>query len=223
MAINLRYTKDYHLQGVKLLVHGASGSGKTTLIKTLPNPIVLSAESGLLSLASANLPYIDITNMAELMEAYSWVTESKEAEQYESIAIDSISEIAEVVLINAKAKNKDGRAAYGDLVTEMQQMIRAFRDIKGKHIYFSAKQERTADENQKMTYGAAMPGSKLGAQLPFYFDQVFALRLEQDADGKIQRALMCQPDGMYTCKDRSGFLDAYESPDLGEIIKKIGG
>ena len=34
---------------------------------------------------------------------------------------------------------------------------------------------------------------------------------------------MCQPDGIYTCKDRSGLLDAYESPDLGEIIKKIGG
>ena len=223
MAINLKYTQDYHLTGVKILCHGVSGSGKTTLIKTLPNPIVLSAESGLLSLASANLPYIDITNMAELMEAYSWVTESKEAEQYESIAIDSISEIAEVVLIHAKAKNKDGRAAYGDLATEMQQMIRAFRDVKGKHIYFSAKQERTADENQKMTYGAAMPGSKLGPQLPFYFDQVFALRLEQDSDGNIQRALMCQPDGIYTCKDRSGLLDAYESPDLGEIIKTIGG
>jgi hypothetical protein len=32
------------------------------------------------------------------MEAYRWVTESDEAKHFESIALDSISEIAEVVL-----------------------------------------------------------------------------------------------------------------------------
>jgi phage nucleotide-binding protein len=223
MAIQLKNTKDYHLNGVKILCHGLAGAGKTTLIKTLPNPIVLSAESGLLSLADSELPYIEINNMDDLMEAYTWAIESAEAKNFESIAIDSISEIAEVVLTDAKLTNKDGRAAYGELATTMQEMIRSFRDIKGKHVYFSAKQEKTLDEAGKMTYACAMPGVKLSQGLPFYFDEVFALRLERDGDNNIQRALMCQPDGIYSCKDRSGKLDIWELPDLGEIIKKIGG
>ena len=33
-----------------MLVYGAAGVGKTSLIRTLPDPVVLSAEGGLLSI-----------------------------------------------------------------------------------------------------------------------------------------------------------------------------
>ena len=35
--------------GVKMLVYGESGMGKTMLTATLPRPLLISAESGLLS------------------------------------------------------------------------------------------------------------------------------------------------------------------------------
>jgi len=38
-----------------------------------------------------------------------------------------------------------------------------------------------------------------------------------------QRALMCDSDGLWLAKDRSGKLEAWEAPDLGAIIAKIGG
>ena len=63
----------------------------------------------------------------------------------------------------------------------------------------------------------------IGQSLPYYFDEVLALRVEKDADGNTQRALMCDSDGLWTAKDRSGRLDAWEAPDLGAIIAKIGG
>jgi hypothetical protein len=34
---------------------------------------------------------------------------------------------------------------------------------------------------------------------------------------------MAQSDGLWQAKDRSGKLDAWEAPDLGAIISKIGG
>jgi hypothetical protein len=34
---------------------------------------------------------------------------------------------------------------------------------------------------------------------------------------------MCDSDGSWIAKDRSGKLEQWEGPDLGEIIKKIGG
>ena len=69
MAINLKSTGSLAASGVKLLVYGAAGVGKTALIATLPSPIVLSAEGGLLSLQSADLPYIDVASLDALREA----------------------------------------------------------------------------------------------------------------------------------------------------------
>lgn len=223
MAIQLRSTKGLHSSGVKLLVYGAAGAGKTSLIKTLPNPVVLSAEGGLLSIADADLPFIDIGNMDQLKEAYEWVMQSDEAKQFDSIALDSISEIAEVVLSSEKKKTKDPRQAYGALQDIMGDLIREFRDIPEKHVYFSAKLEKSQDEMGRILYAPSMPGNKLGQSLPFFFDEVLALRVEKDADGETQRALMCDSDGLWVAKDRSGKLDQWEAPDLGAIIRKIGG
>ena len=94
MAINVKTTGSLAANGVKVLVYGQAGAGKTSLIKTLPSPIVLSAEGGLLSIQDADLPFIEITSMTELQEAYTWLTSSDEAKSYKSVALDSISEIA---------------------------------------------------------------------------------------------------------------------------------
>ena len=223
MAIQLKRTGDVHLSGVKVLTFGLSGAGKTTLIKTLPTPIILSAEAGLLSLKDANLPYIEITSMAELTDAYLWCTQSAEAAEFESIAIDSISEIAEVLLVHEKKIAKDPRQAYGAMQDQIMQLIRSFRDINGKHIYMSAKAEKAQDEMGRMLYSPSMPGNKTGQALPYLFDECFAMRAEKDSEGNTQRALMCHTDGLWMAKDRSGKLDQWEAPDLGAIIRKIGG
>lgn len=222
MAISIKRTSEAHTNGVKMLVYGQAGAGKTTLIATLPKPIVLSAEAGLLSIADADLPYITITSMADLKDAYEWLVSSDEAKGFESVALDSISEIAEVVLNHEKKIAKDPRQAYGAMQEQMSDLIRAFRDLAGKHVYFSAKLEKSTDEMGKVFYAPSMPGNKTGQQLPYFFDEVLALRVEKDDAGVPQRALMCAPDGLWSAKDRSSKLDAWEAPDLGALISKIG-
>lgn len=219
----LKSTKELHTNGVKLLVYGQAGAGKTSLIGTLPSPVVLSAEGGLLSLSGMDIPFIEVNDINTLTEAYKWVTSSEEAKAFDSIALDSISEIAEVVLSAEKKKAKDPRQAYGALQEIIGDLIRAFRDIQGKHVYFSAKLEKQQDELGRMLYWPSMPGNKTGQQLPYYFDEVLALRVERDADGATQRALMCEGDGIWVAKDRSGRLDSWEGADLGAVIQKIGG
>ena len=221
MAVKLRTTKTISLEGITILVHAQSGAGKTKLIETLPTPIILSAEAGLLSLAGTDLPYIEVQSLADLDEAYKWITESSEAKHFESVALDSISEIAEVVLAAEKRKTKDGRTAYGALGDIMGDQVRKFRDLPGKHVYFSAKQERFADETGKLLYAPSMPGNKTAQGLPYFFDEVLALRVEKDSEGKTYRALQCQPDGVYQAKDRSDKLDFWMQPDLGEVIRTI--
>ena len=223
MAIQLMTTKGYASDSVKILVHGQSGVGKTTLIGTLPNPVVISAEGGLLALADLEIPYLNVTSMSELNEAYEWLLNSKEADQFQSVAIDSISEIAEVVLNTEKKLTKDPRQAYGALQEQMTDLIRAFRDLPKKHVYMSAKTEKATDENGRILYSPSMPGNKLGQMLPYFFDEVLALRVERDADGATHRGLMCDSDGLWTAKDRSGKLSPWEDAELGAIIRKITG
>lgn len=223
MAINLRSTSDAHANGVKIVVYGQAGSGKTSLIKTLPDPVIISAEGGLLSISDSNLPYLEVSSMDTLKEAFMWVSQSDEANRFQSVAIDSISEIAEVVLAHEKRVNKDGRAAYGEMQVQVIDIMRAFRDLQGKHVYFSAKCEKSQDEMGRILYNPSMPGNKLAQQIPYLVDEVFALRVERDAEGVTQRALMCDSDGLWLAKDRSGKLSSWEAPDLGAIIAKIGG
>jgi phage nucleotide-binding protein len=222
MAVHLKSTGDAHANGVKLLNYGQAGAGKTTLIKTLPDVVVLSAEGGLLSIQDANLPYIEITSMADLMEAYEWLS-SGEAKKFQSVALDSTSEIAEVCLNSEKKTAKDPRQAYGAMQEQMADVIRAFRDLPGRHVLMTAKLEKATDEMGRILYSPSMPGNKTGQSLPYFFDEVLALRVEKDADGVSQRALMCDSDGLWIAKDRSGKLGTWEAPDLGEIIRKIGG
>lgn len=223
MAITLKKSGDLASSGVKLLVYGHAGAGKTSLIPTLPSPIVLSAEGGLLSIAGADVPYIEISDMATLREAWQWLSQSAEAKQYQSVALDSISEIAEVVLNSEKKATKDPRQAYGAMQEQMTDIIRAFRDLPGRHVYMSAKLDKQQDEMGRILYSPSMPGNKTGQSLPYFFDEVLALRVEKDSEGNPQRALMCDSDGVWLAKDRSGRLDMWEPADLGAIINKIGG
>lgn len=221
MAINLKSTKDWILNFLNMLVYGVAGGGKTTLITTLPNPIILSAEGGLLSIAEHDIPFIEVTSMDDLREAYKWLLDSEEAKQFESVALDSISEIGEVCLSREKSIARDPRQAYGEMQTTMSELIRSFRDLP-KHVLMTAKLEKAQDEMGRMLYSPSMPGNKLGQSLPYFFDLVLALRVEKD-EQSVHRGLMTASDGLWEAKDRSGKLDPWMAPDLGLILKKLGG
>lgn len=223
--------------GIKALVYSGSGAGKTVLTVTLPKPILLSAEAGVLSLhpenikrifgpnaagITYNMPMIQISTVDELTEAYNWFTKSHEARQFESIALDSLSEIAEVVLNNAKRQVKDPRQAYGELLEKMETLIRYFRDIPGRNVLMTAKMEPSRDELTGIVkYMPAMPGSKLGPKLPYFFDEVFRLGVNKTQQGETYRFLQTQPDIQYDAKDRSGALQAVEYPHMSYLMGKI--
>lgn len=208
--------------GIKVLCYGQAGAGKTRLCATAPNAVIISAEGGLLSLRDTDLPVIEVQSMADLQEAYRFVNESAEAKPFEWVCLDSLSEIAEVVLAYEKGNTKDPRKAYGELSDQMTQLVRAFRDLPGRNVYMSAKLDRQKDEaTGVMLYTLSMPGQKLGQALPYLFDELFVLRVEKDAEGNLTRWLQTANDLQYQAKDRSGALDMFEAPDLAAIATKI--
>lgn len=217
MAVRIISTKNYGIDGVKVLVYGPAGIGKTTLASTAPDPLIISVEGGLLSLAEKDVPAIEVTNTAEVNEAYSFINNSDEAKQYQTICLDSISDIAERMLIEYKAQYPDGRQAYGALNDDMAKLLRDFRDIKGKHVYFTAKQLSTSDEGDEdglTKRKPLMPGKTLLNSVSYLFDEVFVMRIGKLEEGVSYRYLQTFPDLSYDCKDRSGKLPKQAKPDL---------
>ncbi len=210
--------------GVKVLTYGPSGVGKTRLCATAPAPLVLSAEAGLLSLRSQNIPAIEIRDFSDLQDAYGWCSQAAEARQFATFCIDSASEIAERVLEAERAKSKDPRKAYGEMQSWVLLYLKQFRDLPGKHVYFSAKQGSVKDEAQGLTlYGPSMPGQQLGPALPYLFDEVFQLGSYPDPNqpGKTYTALRTRRNMQFEAKDRSGKLEEFEQPHLQYIFEKI--
>jgi hypothetical protein len=68
-----------------------------------------------------------------------------------------------------------------------------------------------------------MPGRTLAQQIPYFFDEVLWLAVDEDDEGNSFRYFQTQPSSTHTAKDRSGKLDNPELPDLTHIINKIIG
>lgn len=217
--MEIKNTKTYNLDGsINVMIYGASGAGKTRLCSTISRKIVLSAEAGLLSLASLDCPYIEIDSINTLVEAFEFLYEH---EDYDTIILNSLSEIAEIILEEKKASNKDTRQAFGECAIAVTKLVKSFRDCP-KNVVMLCKEERVKlDEG--VLYSMLMPGQKLCQSLPYLFDEVFRMVLSVDEEGNPDRYIQTISDNISYAKDRSGNLDQFMPPDLGLIFRTIKG
>ena len=223
MAIKIQQTADIEFNGVKCIVYGGAGVGKTRLCATAPKPIIISAEQGLLSLSDVNVPFIEIRTLDDLDDAYNYL---KKCKDYETIALDSLSEIAEVLIQNELPKHKDGRQAYAALGQAMVPMLKKFRDLKEVNTIFTCKKIDVKDEDSGIvTTELFLPGNVLSNQVPYIVDELFYM----DLDRKGIPFLQVKPSRRVFAKDRSGALDpngefaktANDVPNLTDIFNKI--
>jgi hypothetical protein len=215
--------------GVKAVVYGQSGIGKTVLSASAPTPLVFSSENGLLSLRKHRVPYIDVSTWKELSDAFTWALKSSETRNYQTFVLDSLSDIAEIVLGEEKKANRDPRKAYGNMQDLMYGLIRNFRDLKGKNVTFICKQMTIEDGPGLVLGGQAikrktpiMPSSALQNQLPYFFDLVLHMYHAgiDPATNQVWRAVHTQSSPEWDAKDRSGNLNPIEPADLGYLFKK---
>ena len=224
MAIDFKSPSAVALnQGIKAVVHGPAGAGKTALCTTGKEPTLLvSAEAGLLSIreTKADIKIVETKTISDISSVLDHLEATKD---FATVCLDSISEIAEIVLSNELSATKDPRKAYGELNIKMMGILKAFRDLDGYDVIVTAKQDRVQDEGGRFIFSPSMPGRQLGLQLPYLFDLVMALRVVPDDQGDLNRWLQTGPDTQYTAKDRSGKLEMFEEPDFSKIRQKILG
>jgi hypothetical protein len=217
----------------KVLIYGGSGTGKTTSIASLPGRVViLSAESGLLPLAPiASDPRFDVAEIATMDDVRAAYKAIKQSRSWDWVVVDSLSEIAEVVLSHleqrkgASGEEMHGKSNYNDLFKQTVQIVRSFRDLQDVGVVVLCKEQVLTDkEGSVIGLSPSMPGKKLGPALPYLFDEVFRSHvLTKTVDGvrHYEFVLQTRRTARIEAKDRSGALDDVEPFDLGALVEKI--
>jgi hypothetical protein len=209
-------------QGLKILVHGPAGAGKTRLCSTtgdLDHTLIISAEGGLLSIKEFDIDVVQVRSLDNVYEVFEYLRGGEH--HYRWVCLDSISEIAEVVLQGEKLRNRDARRAYGEMADTVSDLLRGFRNLP-YNVLMTAKQGREEIDGRTL-FAPMLPGRTLTQNVAYLFDEVFALRVEQNSDGEIVRVLQTGKNRAYEAKDRSGRLSMFEEANLSVVAAKISG
>jgi phage nucleotide-binding protein len=232
--MKIQSTENTHQQKIKMVIYGTSGSGKTTSIKTLPHDktLVISAESGLLSLAGTKIDYVDIAvgddgkvlpaekRIARLNDIVKYLDTDEAKKKYENIAVDSLTEIGEIIANYWKSKITDKAKTFevwGNIGQDQINFIKAMRDNPAYNVIFLCLEDLDKDEMSRRFYGPSLPGNAATNFLVPAFDLI--LRLTVDVDGK--RYLQTEPLATVKAKNRGGKLAPQEPVDLGLLLSKI--
>lgn len=223
MAVQWSNTNQSDADGLNIMIYGPPGVGKTRIIKTLPKPLIISSERGNLTLKDANIPVAYIQNGQDLKTVYEWV-KADAGKTIQSVALDSVSDIAETMLGIAKRSNNDMRQAYGQVAELIIDWMKKFRDLPGVHKYFVAQMAAFKDEvSGQIKWGPDFPGKQIAKSAPYIFDLLLRAGVHVDEKGERTYYLQTKADQFYDAKDRSDKLDPYELPDFGIILNKVAG
>lgn len=214
-----------HQSGVKALVHGGPGAGKTPIIQTAPRPITLFCEPGVLSLRDWDGLAVDGSSKAQIDGFFAWLEGSAEAGQFDTVAVDSVSEMAEIYLRHymsgtSKAGNKvNGMAAYGDMAKDTMKNLFLLNKLQEKHVYLIAKQLLSPEDDgvKKRPY---FPGKQLNTEVPHLFDLIMELGQHNVPGHGTFHCFRTADSFSSLARDRSRKLNEYEQPDLAYIFNK---
>lgn len=217
---DLRPAKDFAVQyGMKAIIYGPPGSGKTPVVNTSPRPVLLACEPGLLSMRNSNVPTYCGYTAREIDDFFSWVFNSTESKNFDTIAIDSITQMAEHYLIQAEKTNKHGLAAYGEMSNRTMAQLDGLYFTKYKHTYLICKEAAT-EANRIMVRKPYFPGRELPIKVPHRYDAILRLATHNVPGRGTIKAFRCVGSIDEDARDRTGSLAEFEPPDFGLLVQK---
>jgi hypothetical protein len=217
---SLRPAKDFAINyGVKSIIYGPAGSGKTPLINTAPRPILMACEPGLLSMRNSMVPTFIASDAKRIDEFWEWVFNSNETKNFDTIGVDSVSQMCEIYLEKANKENKHGLAAYGQMATDVLKQLDKLYFLQYKHTYLIAKLEvkNGAVGSFSRPY---YPGQQLPVAMPHKYDQILHLDIHNVPSVGQVRSFQCAPTIDVMARDRTGQLNMFEEPDFGKLVQK---
>ena len=210
--------------GVKAVVYGGPGTGKTPLMLTAPNAAHAFAEPGLLSIRASNQFATMIDTGPKINDFVHWACYSTEARYFETICLDSISQMAEIFLreaenpVGSKKRNPDPRSWFGDMSKAMMHVLDSIYYAPNLNCVMLAKQGSVEVEGITK-YRPYFPGQDLNIKVPHLFDSVWRLE-STNVNGVQSRYIRTRENHSSFARERSGNLAELEHADLAYLINK---
>lgn len=207
------FAKNY---GVKSLVYGPPGTGKTPITNTAPRPVLLAVEPGLLSMRNSTVPTYMAPTWVKIREFFDWVFSSNEVKNFDTIALDSASQMGEIHLRDNPGKVAHGLPRYGKMAEDVGDILHKLYYMQQKHTYLICKQE-IIDGPMKRPY---FPGKDLNIKVPHLYDAILHVDNQAVPSVGTVKAFQCHSSFDSQCRDRTGNLNQFEPPDLSALFAK---
>lgn len=229
MPINWSTTAQSAKQGgIKINVFGRDGDGKTTLIPTAPRPFIADVDKKTLSIAKYNIPGAIVNTWQDFRDVVDWFRgTSTEAKLFDTLCVDSLSTISELLLAEEKIRSRtkagalDLRKAYPEMRDKLNIMMRDLMSIPDKNVLFLTKASLMDQGDGSKLYSPATPGAPSESGVGYYVNENFCLRIVNPGTPEEWRYLQTSQDGYAQSRDNSNALEAKEKPDITWIINKI--
>lgn len=222
-----------HFKG---MFFGPHGAGKTRLLGTAndderTNPMLfLAFEPGTQTLVGRDIDVVTCRSFEDLNEPFE-VLSSPDRGGYNSVAIDSISEVqieGMLSILEDGATRPDpdifGQADWGKILIKMRRFVRMFKDLE-MHVFFSALAKEVSVPRLGSVKVPLLQGS-FQDELPGILDVVAYLALEDMEDGEVTRTLLLNSWPKFSVKSRAPWdvVPPSEIPDptVGKLLTALG-
>lgn len=217
--------------GVKMILFGGPGAGKTPAMNTAPRPVLLVTEPGMLSMRGSNVPAFEAFTKEAIKDFFDWFTKSNEARNYDTLGVDSLNNICEIILAWETHKQAHGLKAYGNMAEQVMDYCNTLNYMERKHIVLICKQGLIENGRVSMLQDGKIvtepvmqkkpvfPGKDLNVRIPHMFDEIVHLGLAT-VQGKQLKAFHTQETPEIFARDRSGMLNHLEEPNLANFFAK---
>lgn len=218
-------------RALTLLPYGEAGVGKTPMLSELKGRVLgMLAEPGTLSVPNSKMMVAPIMDYKSVIDGFKWLFNSKEAQNFDIYFVDSISEVAEIILRETRRKNTNTQKAYLDMCNAVyDDILIPLRYMRGKVVILTAKAKETEIQVQEgptirtmTSFLPSFPGKDLWRRVPHLIDEVLFVH-KMNYQGAYHNVIATSTVPQGFARSRSGRLAPIEPPDLNYILDKIKG
>lgn len=230
-----------------MILHGGSKAGKSTLTNTtFPPRLLIDAEMAYRFLPGVKIfwdPKIEeppkntglwetcvviVREYADMAKAYEWLNAGQHP--FRSLGIDSISEIQSRCRDQLTASGQMSQQLWGDLLYEMDKLVRGFRDLTEhprnpiEAVILTAMTQMKDGKYRPYVQGA------LQVKLPYFLDVIGYLYVATEQDPgdptktlEPERRLLVNPHDMFEAGERvQGRLpNPVRNPTIPEMLALV--
>ncbi len=237
------------MRAISVLVHADTKVGKSTFANTAPAPrLLLDAEAAYRFLPGNKVfwdpmteapPEYDgtwdtcvaiVRTYGHLVRAYEWLNSGQHP--FISVVIDSISEVQTKCKDDLAADGRMTIRLWGDLLTQMERLVRGFRDLTEHPTKPIQAVIITAMTQQRDGKYRPYVQGQLQVKLPYFLDLIMYMYVEEvqdpndatQAPRKVRRGLTV-PHVQYEAGERlQGRLPAIiDNPNVMEMLDSVFG